>query len=227
MKSLSLALISSLGFRITHALNSRSKHTKLCSDILQRSIEKDLISGGYEFIIGVDEAGRGPLAGPVVISSVISRDIGLINVKVKDSKLLTAQVREEIYADIIHNDNYIINIDIVDNTKIDEINILQATLLGMSNSIKNIVSDLNIEKCYAIIDGNKTPADLPIVSRALVKGDSLVYPVALASIVAKVTRDRIMSEYDLTYPNYGFAKHKGFSYYYFLILIFILLLIKH
>lgn len=159
---------------------------------------------GYMRIAGIDEAGRGPLAGPVVAAAVIlphGEDI----VGVTDSKKLTAGRREELF-DVIQQRSLAIGVGIADATLVDRINILQATL----DAMKQAVAGLGISPDYLLIDGI-TPIPLNIPQKTLKKGDSLSLSIAAASIVAKVTRDRLMAEMDKHYPGYGFAGHKGYG----------------
>ena len=198
--------ISMLRTRLCQSSTSMSP-----SDILLRNYENDLLDRGFEYIVGIDEAGRGPLAGPVVVASVIvSKDAALL-CEVADSKVLSQATREEIFNEVVvrRKSDFIVDVEIVSHSIIDEVNILQATLSGMETSANRLCQSFNQSKCFAVIDGNKTPSKLTMSSRPLVKADALVYSVALASIIAKVTRDRIMVQYDEIYPGYGFAKHKG------------------
>ena len=191
---------------------TRHEASTLSSDkILCRTTEKELRERGFEYVIGVDEAGRGPLAGPVVVASVVALKPSVIQ-RTADSKKLNAKVREEIFLEISANpQDYLVDIEVVNHNVIDEINILEATLQGMRTSINRLVStnSLDEHKCYALVDGNKTPTHGHVSIRAVVRGDALIYPIALASVVAKVTRDELMVQFDREYPGYGFAKHKG------------------
>jgi len=171
-------------------------------DILK--YEKSYQSKGYNNIIGIDEAGRGPLAGPVVAVSVNWGKAPLIE-GVKDSKKISEKKRLELFSMIMEN-ALDIGIGIVHEKKIDEINILQATYLAMKISIGN----LKIKPDILLIDGK--PADIHhIKQKNIIKGDSLSYSIAAASIIAKVTRDKIMLEYSKIYPDYNFHKHKGYG----------------
>jgi ribonuclease HII len=159
----------------------------------------------YSLIAGVDEAGRGPLAGPVLIAAVI------LNLKnpitgINDSKQLSHKKLEELYPLIIEN-AVAYSIVEISHQRIDEINILQAVLEGMKQAIES----LNVIPQLCLIDGNKLPKGLTIESRAIVKGDGTYASIAAASILAKVTRDRIMTAHSETYPEYGFAQHKGYA----------------
>lgn len=165
-------------------------------------LEKRLNKDGFRLIAGVDEAGRGPLAGPVVASAVILNS-HKFRVKIDDSKKLSASQREDAYHEIFKNG--IVGVGIIDEKSIDEINILQATRRAMCLALKN----LPIKPDYVLIDGIiKLAIGCP--SKAIIAGDSKCLSIAAASIVAKVTRDRIMESYDKVYPQYGFARHKGY-----------------
>ncbi len=159
---------------------------------------------GFDLIAGVDEAGRGPLAGPVVAAAVIFPS-DYKNEKIRDSKKLTARNRESLYA-TIQNDAISVGLGVLDAPTIDRINILQATLSAM----KMAVSKLSPQPDYILIDGINT-IDLPINQESIVKGDSLSISVAAASIIAKVSRDDIMDRYHFLYPQYNFLKNKGYG----------------
>ncbi len=158
----------------------------------------------YPILAGIDEAGRGPLAGPVVIASVILKP-EWEHPMVRDSKKLTEPVRESLYEIIIQN-SLSYHIEIIPPKIIDEMNILQATLMGMRICAEKLV----IQPDLCIIDGNKIPANMPYPSQSVIKGDGTHACIAAASILAKVTRDRIMIAMDAQYPGYGFAHHKGY-----------------
>jgi len=167
-------------------------------------IENSLYSDEIRMIAGVDEAGRGPLAGPVCAAAVIlpkNLEIPGLN----DSKKLTEKKRDELY-DIIIDKAEAYCIAMASEQEIDEINILQATFLAMRRALDGLA----IRPDLALIDGNReTDFGLPV--KTVVKGDSLSANIAAASILAKVTRDRLMEEYDKQYPEYGFAVHKGYG----------------
>lgn len=169
------------------------------------SIEKDIQSKGYELVAGVDEAGRGPLAGPVCAAAVILPENCEIE-GLNDSKKLSEKKREALY-DVIIEKALSYDIQLVDNKVIDEINILNATMLAMTNA----VNSLSVKPNYVIIDGNKIPKQLEIPADYVVKGDAKSMSIAAASILAKVTRDRLMLELDKKYPEYEFARHKGYG----------------
>jgi Ribonuclease HII len=157
-----------------------------------------------EFICGIDEAGRGPLAGPVVAGACIlprGLDIYYLN----DSKKLSEKRREELY-DVIREKAIAWGVGIVDQTVIDDINILQATYLAMRTAVKS----LGVVPGMLLNDAVTIPG-MDIPQLPIIKGDAKSVSIAAASILAKVTRDRIMLEYDRIYPGYGFAKHKGYG----------------
>ena len=153
---------------------------------------------------GVDEAGRGPLMGPVVAAAVILDDLKPIK-GLADSKKLTALQRDKLY-DEIRAKALCCSIAMATVEEIDELNILQATMLAM----KRAVEGLRLKPHKALVDGNRLPA-LSMLAEAIVKGDALVPAISAASILAKVTRDRWCFDYDLQYPQYGFAGHKGYG----------------
>lgn len=159
---------------------------------------------GFRFIAGIDEAGRGPLAGPVVASAVIlPPDISIDGVD--DSKKLSSEKREILF-EIIKEKALSVGIGIISSKVIDEINILEATRKAMLNAVEN----LTITPDLILIDGI-TPIKSGIKQLTIKKGDSLSQSIAAASIIAKVTRDRLMLDYDAKHPKYLFAKHKGYG----------------
>ena len=167
------------------------------------TFEKKAVSNGFFHVAGVDEAGRGPLAGPVVAGAVIlpeGFEVGEIN----DSKKLTPKKRDALY-DVIRGGALSVGVGIVDAGEIDAINILQASLKAM----KMAVDQLEPTPDYLLVDGNfKVP--MMVAQEPLKKGDSRSVSIAAASIIAKVTRDRLMAEYGKTYPGYGLEKHQGY-----------------
>lgn len=168
--------------------------------------EKECLKDGFQNICGVDEAGRGPLAGPVVVGAVIMPlDESNIIEGVDDSKKLSAKKREELYDKIISKAKAF-NVAIVNEKIIDEINILSATKKGMEQA----VNGLNLKPDFALIDA-VDKINICCDYKSIIKGDFLSYSIACASILAKVTRDRIMTDYAKTYPNYAFEKHKGYG----------------
>lgn len=166
--------------------------------------EKELLAQGCKYICGVDEVGRGPLAGPVVCAAVIMPLDDIIE-GVDDSKKLTAKKRE-ILSEKILEKAIACRICRVEPQIIDEINILQATRLCM----KNAVEGLEIAPDFVLTDGNMT-LDISIPQRSLIKGDALSYSIGAASIVAKVHRDKLMKEYAKVYPQYGFESNVGYG----------------
>ena len=157
----------------------------------------------YSLIAGVDEVGRGPLIGNVVTAAVILDLLKPIS-GLADSKKLTAKRRDALYEEIIQN-ALAYSVAFATPQEIDEINILHATMLAMQRA----VLQLAVLPEYVMIDGNRCP-DIPFPCEAVVKGDSRIAEISAASIVAKVVRDREMEALDLAYPDYGFAKHKGY-----------------
>ncbi len=166
--------------------------------------EKELLKKGCKYICGVDEVGRGPLAGPVVCAAVIMPLEDIIE-GVDDSKKLTAQKRE-ILAEEIKKRAVSLNISLVEPQVIDEINILEATKLCM----KKAVEGLSVKPDFVITDGNMV-LDIPFPQKSIVKGDEKSYTIGAASIVAKVFRDALMGELAVTYPQYGFNENKGYG----------------
>ncbi len=166
--------------------------------------EREAFGAGVKLVCGVDEAGRGPLAGPVCAAAVMLPP-GLEIPGLNDSKKLTDKKRRELY-DIITARAVSYGIAFASEQEIDEINILQATFLAMERAMQA----LSPQPELALIDGNRAK-DFGLPVRTIVKGDSLSASIAAASILAKVTRDRLMEEYDAQYPQYGFAVHKGYG----------------
>ena len=167
-------------------------------------IENSLYAEGYKMVCGVDEAGRGPLAGPVCAAAVILPK-GLELPGLNDSKKLTDKKRRELFP-VIKEQAIAYGIGLASHEEIDEINILQATYLAMERAI----AQLNGKAEFALIDGNRTK-DFGLPVRTVVKGDSLSASIAAASVLAKVTRDDIMLEMAAKYPEYGFEVHKGYG----------------
>ena len=167
-------------------------------------LERKLKHKGYTLVAGVDEAGRGPLAGPVVAAAVIlPLDTQIIDLK--DSKKISEKKREKVYEDIKKN-AIAYAYDVVDAQYIDNYNILNSTLKAM----KNAVEKLPITSDYVLVDALKIPG-IAIPQEPIIHGDGICACIAAASIVAKVERDRIMRKYDLAYPEYGFFKNKGYG----------------
>jgi ribonuclease HII len=168
------------------------------------SVERTLWSRGIAHIAGVDEAGRGPLAGPVVAAAVIfPHEVTIPGVN--DSKQVTER-RREILFDEIRRYAVAVGIGVVDHEVIDRINILQASLLAMHKAVDN----LSVQPQQLLVDGNFFSHErIPVEN--IIKGDTLSHAIAAASIIAKVTRDRMMREFDREFPHYGFSKHKGYG----------------
>ena len=186
-------------------MEKRQELLKKSHTVPNLELEKQVWGQGYQHIAGVDEAGRGPIAGPVVIAAVILGENWDCSHPLNDSKKLSATLREHLF-NIIRQKALSFRIISISPQKIDELNILQATLLGM----KRVLKELKIHPHYVLADGNQYPAvDIP--GRPVVKGDAKSFSIAAASILAKVTRDRIMIEYGRMYPAWGFSQHKGYA----------------
>ena len=168
-------------------------------------LEKEALKKGYSFVCGVDEAGRGPLAGPVCAAAVIL-DPSVELEGVNDSKKLSEKKREALF-DVICQKAVAYSIAFAAVEEIEEVNILNATYLAMNRAIEG----LSVKADFALIDGNRAPKDIKIDCQTVVKGDAKSLSIAAASILAKVTRDRLLLEYDEKYPQYNFAKHKGYG----------------
>lgn len=167
--------------------------------------EKELLSEGYNYIGGVDEVGRGPLNGPVVTACCIL-PLDFECEGLTDSKKLTEKKREKYYEYIINN-CVAYGIGEASPEEIDEYNILEATKIAMGRAIEEVKKQINLD--YVLVDGNmKMNLDLPY--KSIVKGDSKSISISAASVIAKVTRDRMLIELDKKYPMYGYAKHKGY-----------------
>lgn len=171
--------------------------------------ERKLKKRGFNLIIGVDEAGRGPLAGPVVAAAVALKRTRFKN-RIDDSKKLTALARQRAFFEITNKS--IFGIGIVDENIIDRVNILEATKIAMSEAIASLIRKLtpfNKSRIHIIVDG-KVILNIAFPYTNIIKGDSKSKSIASASILAKVTRDCIMDLYDRVYPQYGFVRHKGY-----------------
>lgn len=166
--------------------------------------EEELINNGVKYIGGTDEAGRGPLIGPVVAACVVL-PLNYQNEIINDSKKLTEKKREELY-DVIMNDALSVGIGIVEADVIDEINIYEASKLAMIKAYKEANKDIKIE--HLLTDAMELDIDIPVTK--IIKGDAKSITIAAASIIAKVTRDRMLLELDEKYPMYGFKNHKGY-----------------
>jgi ribonuclease HII len=167
--------------------------------------ENEAYLKGYRFIVGVDEAGRGPLAGPVVAAACLIPQ-GLFIPKINDSKKLSPKIRREVFERIVANPQIIYGIGVISSAQIDEINIYQATIQAMLMAI----SQLSIQPDYLLVDGLNLPhPTIPCLK--IIKGDSLSQSIAAASIIAKETRDAMMLDYHQSWPEYGFNQHKGYG----------------
>ena len=170
---------------------------------------------GFKVVVGIDEAGRGPLAGSVVAASVVLKCQNF-NYLIRDSKKLTAKARNLAFQEIC--EKAYIGVGVINELVIDEINILEATFLAMRNSVLECLTSarhfgkLNIcnDDVVLLVDGNQFKSELPFAYRTIVKGDTKIKSISCASIVAKVVRDRIMGIYDTVFSDYGFAQHKGY-----------------
>lgn len=172
-----------------------------------KEMENDIYKkdSNIKCICGIDEAGRGPLAGPVVVASVIMPKDSMIE-WVNDSKKVSEKRREELY-EIIKKEAISYGVGIITENEIDEINILNATKKGLTDSLK----ELKVRPDLIMVDALNGIDTLQIPYMSIIKGDAKCYSISCASIIAKVTRDRIMRKYDEMYPEYGFAKHKGYG----------------
>lgn len=169
------------------------------------SFERQARAKGYKVIAGIDEAGRGPLAGPVVAASCLI-DEGVLIPGIDDSKKLTPQRREQLFQELTEQKGVAYGLGIVSAEEIDRINILQATIVAMQNSLEQ----LNKTPDYMLVDGLKLSyRDIPC--QKIIRGDALSYVIAAASILAKVTRDRLMYQFHKEWPQYGFDQHKGYG----------------
>ncbi|KKP80340.1 MAG: ribonuclease HII [Candidatus Moranbacteria bacterium RIFOXYA12_FULL_35_19] len=183
-------------------------------------LEEEFLSKGYKFIIGIDEVGRGPLAGPVVACAAsirtsdvlfghpMSKEFELI----RDSKMLSEKQRESLFDFIA--ENFYVGVGICDHRTIDRINILEASFLAMKSAVsqlKSKIKNLDNSKLIILLDGNKKIPNFSFEQRAIVSGDKIVKSISAASIYAKVTRDRMMGEMHKIYPEYNFAQHKGYG----------------
>ena len=170
-----------------------------------KEIEEELYKKGINNICGIDEAGRGPLAGPVVVAAVIMPKESFIEGG-NDSKKVSEKKREVLYEQIT-NEAIAWGVGIIDQKEIDEINILNATKKGLTESIK----ELKVKPDIILVDALRDINTCNIPYTSIIKGDAKCYSIAAASIIAKVTRDRIMRQWDEIYPMYGFEKHKGYG----------------
>jgi ribonuclease HII len=167
--------------------------------------ERELHSKGYRKIAGVDEAGRGPLAGPVVAASCVL-PFGFLLEDLNDSKKLTRKRRKELFEELTHHPAVFFALGIVNVATIDCVNILQATFLAMQEAIQKLPNGCD----YILFDGNQLPK-VSLPHQGIVGGDGLSLSIAAASVIAKESRDRLMDQYHLQWPEYGFDQHKGYG----------------
>ena len=175
------------------------------------SEEKKLWQKGFDFVVGLDEAGRGPLAGPVVAGAVlINANQKVLLKEINDSKKLSEKQRNYFYKIITTDKNIKWGIGIVSEKVIDKINILEATKLAMQKALNQIEKKINRKPDCLLLDGNfKIKSEL--LQKSIIKGDQKVISISCAGIIAKVTRDKILEKLHKKYPNYGFDKHKGYG----------------
>ncbi len=174
-----------------------------------KKYEQNLYNEGYNLICGIDEAGRGPLAGPVVVGAVVMKPESEIE-WVNDSKKVTEKRREILY-DKITEEALAWGVGIVSEKDIDEMNILNATKKGLHIALGEVIEKLSKKPEIVITDALREIDTYNIPYQSIIKGDATCYSISCASIIAKVTRDRIMKEWDEVYPQYGFIQHKGYG----------------
>lgn len=173
--------------------------------LLKSDEQKIYETENIEYIAGIDEAGRGPLAGPVVVAAVIMPKDSMIE-GINDSKKVSEKKREKLYEEIT-NEAIAWGVGIIDQKEIDEINILNAT----KKAVTTAIASLKVRPDLILVDALTNIDTLGVPYKSIIKGDAKEYSIAAASIIAKVTRDRIMREWDEVYPEYGFSKHKGYG----------------
>ena len=187
---------------------------------MRRTYEKEALAQGFRFILGLDEAGRGPLAGPVVAAAVCLNSFRFRNARINDSKKMTALAREAAFHEIFKRGH--VGIGIVSEAAVDEINILNASHTAMDLAVMQLLRRLStytppesVEVCDSqiklLVDGNLFRTQLPYSYDTIVDGDARCLSIACASIIAKVYRDRVMTHYDRLFPQYGFKQHKGYA----------------
>lgn len=174
-----------------------------------KKYEENLYNEGLKYICGIDEAGRGPLAGPVVVGAVVMPRDSMLEF-MNDSKKVTERRRELLYEEII-NTSLAYGIGIISQEEIDKINILNATKKGLHEALGQVIEKLKQKPDIIIVDALREINTFGITYESIIKGDATCYSISAASILAKVTRDRIMAEWDKIYPQYGFAAHKGYG----------------
>ncbi len=181
--------------------------------------EREIAAQGQYFAVGIDEAGRGPLAGPVVASAVVYKypdftyplELTKAFTLIRDSKKLSERKREEAFALI--QEHFYVGVGIINAETIDRVNILQATFLAMKGALSDLKRQLPKDgrEVYLLLDGNQLLPGYSGAQETVIGGDGTVRSIAAASIIAKVTRDRMFEEYEKAYPEYGFGKHKGYG----------------
>lgn len=174
-----------------------------------KKYEQNLYQNGIQLICGIDEAGRGPLAGPVAVGAVVMKPESMLE-WVNDSKKVTEKRRELLYSQIIE-DSLAWSVQLISQQEIDELNILEATKKGLHLALKDIIKQLNQKPDIVIVDALREIDTFGVPYQSIIKGDATCYSISCASILAKVTRDRIMKQWDEVYPQYGFGKHKGYG----------------
>ena len=174
-----------------------------------KKYEENLYKEGIKYICGIDEAGRGPLAGPVVVGAVVMPRDSMLEF-VNDSKKVTAKRREKLYEEI-KKEAIAYGIGIIPQEEIDKVNILNATKEGLHTALGGVIEKLKTKPGIVIVDALREIDTFGITYESIIKGDATCYTISCASILAKVTRDRIMEEWDKIYPEYKFAKHKGYG----------------
>lgn len=174
-----------------------------------KKFEKNLYDEGNKLIIGIDEAGRGPLAGPVAVGAVVMKPNSELE-WVNDSKKVTEK-RREILFDKIKEESLAWSVQLISQQEIDELNILEATKKGLHLAVEDIINQLGKKPDIILVDALREIDTCGIPYQSIIKGDATCYSISCASILAKVTRDRIMKEWDEIYPQYGFAGHKGYG----------------
>jgi ribonuclease HII len=192
-------------------VSQRTSHFEDCCDEAERDRihglqfhEREARLAGYKTLVGIDEAGRGPLAGPVV-AAACSMPAHVAIPGINDSKQLTAPQRLSLFQILTNHPEVLFGLGVVSSDEIDRINILQATIVAMKQAIDNLAKKPD----FLLIDGLEIPSH-SIPNKKIIGGDASSYLIAAASIIAKETRDRLMGEYDKTWPQYGFRKHKGY-----------------
>lgn len=174
-----------------------------------KKYEENLYNEGSKYICGIDEAGRGPLAGPVVVGAVVMPRDSMLEY-MNDSKKVTQKRRDILYEEIT-NTALAYGIGIISQEEIDEINILNATKKGLHIALEQVIKKLKSKPDIVLVDALREIDTFGITYESIIKGDATCYSISAASIIAKVTRDRIMQQWDEVYPQYGFAGHKGYG----------------